>query len=184
MTMDNMNVRKTQLEKLDEFVHTLYKEVQVFKNYGIDLPDLEILYLHIHDLIQEMLQAKTSQEFMQMMEELHKAIAGVLIIVAPANANQVAQDMKHAHANFDVDAFLNELQKKGPMKTKTNAPDDQDIENSRSKEELEKDKEDLINTLDLQDVIKNTKTKENMSKTSSDNELDKFEDPYDDLWNK
>ena len=154
MAMDNMSIRRKHLEKLDEFVHKLYEETQTFKNYGVDLPDLEITYLHIHELIQEMLQCKTSEEFMEMIAELSKGIAAVLIVAVPQNAHQVANDLKGAHeamSDMDVNEFLKNMQVKEKSAPPPAPP--------KSKEEREKDKDDLLDTLDLKKEVENSKPK-------------------------
>lgn len=144
MAMDNMTIRKAQLEKLDAFVHTLYQETQTFKGYGIDLKDLEILYLHIHELIEELLQCNTTDEFMAMIEQLHKAIAGVLIVAIPQGAEQVMKDFADAHGGsgaMDLDKFVNNL--KG--RNSSVKPDEED--------DVENDPDELVDILDLNDHV-------------------------------
>lgn len=144
MAMDNMTIRKAQLEKLDAFVHTLYQETQTFKGYGIDLKDLEILYLHIHELIEELLQCNTTDEFMAMIEQLHKAIAGVLIVAIPQGAEQVMKDFADAHGGsgaMDLDKFVNNL--KG--RNSSVKPDEED--------DVDNDPDELVDILDLSDHV-------------------------------
>lgn len=149
MAMDNMTIRKAQLEKLDDFVHTLYQETQTFKQYGVDLKDLEILYLHIHELIEELLQCNTTDEFMAMIEQLHKAIAGVLIVAIPKGAEQVMKDFADAHGGdgaMDLDKFVNNL--KG--RSSSLKPDEPEVEN---------DPDELVDILDLGKHVNKNKPK-------------------------
>lgn len=150
MAMDNMTIRKAQLEKLDAFVKTLYDETQVFKGYGIDLKDAEMLYMHIHELIQELLSCDTTEEFMDKVEQLHKAIAGVLIVMVPADlADQIKADMSGSYEEFNDEDFeefiagINKNAKKHPPRKKKD--DEEDVEN---------DPEELVDILDLKKHVK------------------------------
>lgn len=153
MAMDNMSVRRAHLEKLDEFVHKLYQETQTFKQYGLNLEDLEVLYLHIHEVIEDLLACDTTDEFMAKMAELSKGIAGVLIIAMPGSAQQIVDQLKGAHeamSDVDVDDFLKNMK----VKEKSAPPPDT---KPQSEEEREKDKEDLIDTLGLEKQVKESK---------------------------
>lgn len=179
--MDNMKIRKAQLEKLDDFVHKLYEETKVFGQY-MNMKDLEILYLHIHELIQEMLQCKNSDEFMAMIEDLHRAVAGILIVAVPANAEQIKQDMEESHENFDNDAFAQmmddikngSVQKNGGSAKKRSSsetvrkesPETEAKQKSQptnswdeDEEEVENDPDELIEMLELEDQVKQSKAK-------------------------
>lgn len=193
--MDNMKIRKAQLEKLDAFVHSLYLESQTFGQY-MNMKDLEMLYLHIHELIQEMLQCKNTDEFMAMIEDLHRAIAGVLIIAIPANANQVKQDMEEAHDGFSGNTFdemLQNLTKSsvqkfgGASKERSNSETvSKESEGTEEEEEVENDPDELIDMLDLGDVVKKTNDKLKKRKKQLEEELkpkkDDDEDPMADLY--
>jgi hypothetical protein len=176
--MDNMAIRKAQLEKLDAFVKTLYDECQVFNKY-MNMKDLEMLYLHIHELIEEMLKCKNTDEFMAMIEDLHRAIAGILIIAVPANAGQIMQDMQESYTDFkgkDFEEMLQNLQKTSVQKyggkSKVKDTPNQSLEDDY--EEPNNDPEELIDMLDLQDHVKPKKKKE----TKLNIEEDPFEDIY------
>ena len=148
--IDNMKVRKEQLEKLDEFVKGLYDECQTLTKYsGTDFSDLEMLYLHIHEMIEEMLQVKTTQEFMEMMAKVHQAIAGVLIVISkdPSKSAQVKQDMQEAHPGFkaeNIDDLVDQLHKTSVAKY-GNQPQEE--------EEVENDPNDAVDALGLQDHV-------------------------------
>lgn len=125
--MDDITVRRKHLEKLDAFVHSLYLETQTFKQYGMDLPDLEVLYLHIHDLITDMLSVTSSTDFMKKMEELHKGIVGIMIVVGAGNPEQIVKEMSEAHegmSDMTVEDFLNNMK----VKEKPEKPKQEDIE--------------------------------------------------------
>lgn len=192
MAMDNMTIRKAQLEKLDNFVHTLYLETQTFKQYGVDLKDLEILYLHIHELIEELLQCNTTDEFMAMIEQLHKAIAGVLIVAIPKGAEQVMKDFADAHGGdgaMDLDKFVNNL--KGRSSSIKPDPDEEEVDN---------DPDELVDMLDLnKHVNKNApkwgkpateeepsdlenKVKDFVKKSEDEEQKPKGKDPLADMW--
>lgn len=173
MAMDNMTIRKAQLEKLDDFIHTLYQETQTFKGYGIDMADLEALYLHIHDLIQDLLSVNTTEEFMEKVAEFHKGIAGVLIIVGAGDPEQIAEELKNAHeglGDMDVQEFLKNMKVKEKSKPKTDStesnqndskpqqPQAEVEEEEESEEERRKKSEDLISQLDLEKHVKNEKS--------------------------
>ena len=168
MAMDNMTIRKAQLEKLDDFIHVLYQETQTFKGYGIDMTDLEALYLHIHDLIQDLLSVNTTEEFMEKVAEFHKGIAGVLIIIGAGDPEQIAEELKSAHdglGDMDVQEFLKNMKvKEKPQKDSTwsNQNDskpqkpqqEEEEEVEESAEERRKKSEDLISQLDLEKHVK------------------------------
>lgn len=154
-----IKIRKEQLKKLDDFVHGLYTELQTFKTYGIELKDIEALYLHIHDLIEELLSCNSTDEFMKKVEEFHKAVAGVLIIISPAKADAVKQEMKDSYQDFKADNFddlLNNLQKTASQKYGSNAPQDQNDNPSDQEEEEEPDNDpdELVEQLGLKDHVK------------------------------
>lgn len=183
MAMDNMSIRKAQLDQLDKFVKQLYDETQMTKKYGVDLPDLEMLYLHIHELIQELLQCQTSDEFMAMIQQLHEAIAGVLIVVAPGNAAQVKEDLQNAHTKFsdeEFDDFIKNINKNYSKKT-----DGMPKSQKQPEEEVENDPDELVDLMDLGDYVKPKDKKEKKPKaeaeeeeTDSDDGSDPFEDVY------
>lgn len=161
MAMDNMTIRKKQLERLDAFVHELYKETQMLKQYGEDLPDLEGLYLHIHDIIQDLLSVQTTAEFMKKVEEFHKGIAGIVVIIGAGDPQQVAEELAKAQqgmSDVDVEDFLKNMkvkEKSTPVKPKEEpkAPE-------QTEEEREEEKKDLVDTLDLNEQVSAAKPKE------------------------
>lgn len=161
MAMDNMQIRKKQLERLDAFVHELYKETQMFKQYGEDLPDLEGLYLHIHDIISDLLSVQTSQEFFKKVEEFHKGIAGIVVIIGAGDPQQVAEELQKAQSgmsDIDVEDFLKNMQvkeKSAPVKPKEQAPAPEMTEEDR-----EAEKKKLVDTLDLNEQVSTAKPKE------------------------
>ncbi len=200
MAMDNMNIRKKHLEKLDQFVKTLYDETKVFSQY-MNIKDLEILYLHIHDLIQEMLQCKTTDEFMAMIEELHKSIAGVLIVVAPSQASQVKQEMGETYEDFKAESFddlINQIQKTATEKFGNKGKEkaeqmEKDLRELEIKERTQEDTDKILGALELDEdeLRKQSRTNDKYDKAKKD--FDKgFEskdskqhppnDPLNDLW--
>jgi hypothetical protein len=154
--VDNMQVRKAQLEKLDDFVHTLFKECETFETYGMNMKDLKMLYQHIHELIQEMLQAKNTDEFLAMIEDFHRAVAGILIIAVPADAGQIMQDMNETYEDFqgqDFDEMLKNLHKtsvqKHGKKSKVNPKTPKQPE-----EDADNDPDELLRMMDLEEHAK------------------------------
>lgn len=189
MAMDNMTIRKTQLEKLDVFVKTLYDETQTFKQYGVDLKDVEMLYLHIHEMIQELLSCNTTDEFMAKIEELHKAIAGVLVVMVPAAmAEQIKKDMGDSYEAFDDDAFeefIAGINKNAKASVKPKADADSE------EEDPDNDPDELVDILDLKGHVKKKKTEPVKKKPKADYEDDEMppdedtdkEDPLQDVFN-
>lgn len=155
--VDNMKVRKEQLEKLDAFVKDLYDECQVLTKYsGTDFSDLEMLYLHIHEMIEEMLQVKTTKEFMEMMAKVHQAIAGVLIVISkdPSKAAQVKQDMQEVNPGFqaeNIDDLVNQLHKTSVEKYGNQKP--QQPQPEEEEEPVANDPDEAVDTLGLQDHV-------------------------------
>ena len=185
MAMDNITIRKKQLEKLDEFIHGLYQETQTFKQYGVELPDLEGLYLHIHDLIMDLLSVQSSDEFMKKIEEFHKGIAGILIIVGAGDPQDIADQLKQSHegmSDIDVSEFLKNMKVKedGTKPSKPSAEPTQNVdESAETSEEDErrrkKDAEELVSQLGLEKhVSKQTDVAPNPDE----------KDGLDDLWSK
>lgn len=165
MAMDNMQIRKKQLERLDEFVHELYKETQMLKQYGEDLPDLEGLYLHIHDVIQDLLSVPTTAEFMKKIEEFHKGIAGVIVIIGAGDPQQVAEELKKAQqgmSDVDVEDFLKNMKVKEKSNYKPQSKPDPEPKPTKEQtaEERDAEKEELIDTLDLKEQVSTAKPKE------------------------
>lgn len=163
MAMDNMQIRKKQLERLDGFVHDLYKETQMLKQYGEDLSDLEGLYLHIHDIIQDLLSVPTTAEFMKKVEEFHKGIAGIVVIIGAGDPQQVADELKKAQSgmsDMDVEEFLKGMKVK--EKSNYKKPDEEPAKEpvkEQTEEEREEEKKDLVDTLDLNDQVATAKPK-------------------------
>lgn len=177
--VDNMAVRKKQLEQLDAFVKGLYDDCKALTKYsGTDFSDLEMLYMHIHELIEEMLQVKTTDEFMDMMKQLHQAIAGVLIVVAgtPDVANQVKQDMQDSYQDFEasnLDDFVDNLQKTS-MNKYGNKKQKRNWDKKDPEEEVENDPDDLVDTLDLKDHV--TKDSRGVRRGNHINDNDSWEE--------
>ncbi len=176
MAMDNMTIRKAQLEKLDDFIHTLYQETQTFKGYGIDMSDLEALYLHIHDLIQDLLSVNTTDEFMEKVAEFHKGIAGVLIIVGAGDPTQIAEELKNAHeglSDMDVAEFLKNMKvkekstpkddstgsnQKAPESKPEPQVEEEEIDEEEEEKRRQKESDELIDQLDLKQHVKEQRT--------------------------
>lgn len=188
---NNEQVRKAQLEKLDQFVKTLYDECDVFSQY-MKMDDLQMLYMHIHELIQEMLQCKTTDEFMAMIQQFHQAVAGVLIVVAPANANQVKQDMKESYTDFKADNFDDLLQKIHETSVKKfgkeGAEKAKEMEEKMKEERTKEETEELLDTLELKDYADRAAQREQKNKTEDEDETKEQEsssddvDPLDSFW--
>lgn len=100
-----VDVLKKSLEMVDTFLEARENELATFKNFGIDTEPLEVLYKHFRELLKEMLAAPSPREFHDMMFALSQQIAGVLIIISPASADQVMADMQGAHPSMDPNAF-------------------------------------------------------------------------------
>lgn len=100
-----VDVLKKSLEMVDTFLEARENELATFKNFGIDTEPLEVLYKHFRELLQEMLAAPSPRAFHDMMFALSQQIAGVLIIISPASADQVMADMQGAHPSMDPSAF-------------------------------------------------------------------------------
>lgn len=185
MAMDNITIRKAQLEQLDKFVKQLYDETQLVKKYGVDLKDLEMLYLHIHELIEELLQCNTTDEFMAMIQQLHQAIAGVLIVIAPASADQVKADMSESHTEFndeEFEEFIANLQKTSASKFSNHQ---KQAKNRDKEEEVTNDPEELLDMMDLKDHVKPKSKKEKAStvkKSEENTETDDSDDPFSDVY--
>lgn len=189
MAMDNMTIRKKQLERLDKFVHELFKETQMLQQYGEDLSDLEGLYMHIHDIIQDLLSVPTTAEFMKKVEEFHKGIAGIVVIIGAGDPHQVAEELKKAQSGMsdvDVEEFLKNMkvkEKSTPVKPQPKA-EEETVE--QSEEEREAEKKDLVETLDLNEQVSSAKPKQrDWSKNAeSDEKVPEAseQDPLDDLW--
>lgn len=178
--IDNMKVRKEQLEKLDDFVKELYDECKTLTKYsGTDFSDLEMLYLHIHEMIEEMLQVKTTQEFMEMMAKVHQAIAGVLIVISkdPSKSAQVKQDMQEVHPGFqaeNIDDLVDQLHKTSVEKYGNQPQQPQADE----EEAVENDPDEAVETLGLQDHV----TKKSKGVRTSKYIKDKPQEGDDEEW--
>lgn len=157
----SMDIAKKQLEKLDLFIQDLQKELITLAQYT-DVGPSRALYAHIRELIKELVDEQDPNAFGKKFQGVNQAVAGILIVLVPKSAGQVARNMQKAHGqNFDPSQFA-DLVKDMNQNINTNIPqnpgnpvnpDDEDFI-VEDEEQPENKAEELIEMLDLNKHVK------------------------------
>ncbi|WP_422661594.1 hypothetical protein ACK8P5_26085 (plasmid) [Paenibacillus sp. EC2-1] len=159
-----VDVLKKSLEMVDAFIEQREQELKTFSNFGIDTEPLVILYKHFRELLQEMLAAPSPREFHDQMMALSQSIAGILIIVKPASANDIINDMQAANPTMDADAFadlIKDINKNiAPQFRASEQLADDDIF-----VDPENDANELIDMMELGDQVKKSSGKKTKKKS-------------------
>jgi hypothetical protein len=104
MNQQPIDFTKARLERIENLLDELQKELHVFQQYMDVKPEMA-LYSHMKALIADMKKTKDPHAFAAKLKGLNQSIAGILIIAVPTSVKKVMQNMQRAHADFNPNQF-------------------------------------------------------------------------------
>lgn len=166
-----IDVLKKSLEMTHAFLLDRQRDLVAFKNFGIDTEPLEVLYKHFIKLLEEMMAAPSPREFHDMMTEIAKSIAGVLIVIVPDMEGEVKADMKNFQG-FEASSFedlINNINKNTSAQFRAKPTGGTENEMKQPDNKVE----DVVDMLDLKDHVKPGSKKAKDASAEADKETPK-----------